>query len=1575
MSGGGQVHIITTNFVHNGTIRANGVGGGGGGDHSGAGGSIWITSTTVNGSGSMEARGGDDQNGYASGGGGAISIEYTGALSGTLLNNLNARTGTGYNGNHGGPGSIFVKGGSQSYGDLTIDAKGIVGDSAVLPSLGKGIAQNGSGGAILVTDAANNIPAYFKSHYVEITAPDGTLKGSWRIGDISNKTITLVANGNEAVSVQQGDGWQGVYRFDNLYGPSTATFVSTDPIRLGGASNVAITGPVSGTITLQSSALISSQGVTVGGGVAVQGITAPSVRVVSGATLSGGSAGFPLVIDSPAVTVDGGGVIDVTGRGYAPGATYTGATGSIGNSGGSHLGIGRNYGGDVAGTTFGSVYYPQEAGGGAGSQFYGGGALRIKTTALTVDGIVRANGVGGGGGGDHSGAGGSIWITSSTVSGAGSMEARGGDDSNGYASGGGGAISIDYSGALSGTLLNNLNSRAGVGYNGNHGGPGTVYVRNTSNPLGNMTVDSKNVSGTVCALPSLGVGQAQPGSGGTILVTDRLTDIPQSFVGHWVEIDAAAGGLKGTWRISSVNAKTVVLTPNGTEAIDVAAGDSWMGVYRLDNLTVTNATLTSADKLSVTNPIVKNNGQVIVNDGPPQFPTALRSQIRVQSTLNGGDTVIGPIGAVTDTDIPIKLTVTSSLGVVYTANAASNGSFAVPVDGPIGETFTIRATDSHPTPLSSVSIAVSGQITNVNGVNSLTVQPQTVSGASTATAGIHLLAAAHTGGTTVALSSSDPSVTVPSTVVIARGSSGTTFNITTSNPSSARTVTITATTGVQGSTATLTVVPTGGTLTSITINPTSVNSGTTATGTATLASTAPAGGAMISLSSSNTNVATVPATVIIPEGQSSIDFAINTAQSGAVIITGIYGSTQSAPLTVNACTSMPSVPMPASTPLDNVWVDDALPNGATASGVGSWVSAQSASGTQSILIPATAGAHQFAFVNVNATFTVGLNDRLVAYALINPCNPPREILFDWSDGTNEYRASWGEDVIEATIAHTRISTLPGGGVWTRLEVLASQVTATTNSQITATSKQFKGLTIKVYDGEVWIDRIGSSICTLQANAAAPSFLPTDTVWFDDTTPPGVTTRNDTNNSPNWTWDTTQHASGTQSHVEPLATGYHQHYYYADPNPITVGAGDVLYAYVLLDPCNPPREVMLQWNDGGGWEHRAFWGEDATGSTRYRVGALPETGKWIRLEVPAALVGLNEQKIYGMAFTLIDGRAWFDRSGKVSRVNLALNKSARQSGDYSQYDTAGKAVDGTIGLGNLIATPQSSMAVVAQRVNPWWEVDLGAVVPIESVEIRGRTDCCSGGQTANLYVMVSDDPITGTDIPSTRAQSGMSTYHSPGAANSTQTVSVCRTGRYVRIWHEANDVLSLPEVFVWAPASNLRKSLSGGKAASAPPAKTYQVYYPEYAVNGSQYDTYNTTGYIFHTTGDTDRYWQVDLGASQAISTIDIGARLDCCPEQLTSYYVLTSDQPFAAEDLATTLADPKVSAIYIGKFLPMQSLPINRTARYVRLQKGASGDALVLTEVQVWSQQTSLKALSIGKPAVESSAPADSNQK
>ena len=120
----------------------------------------------------------------------------------------------------------------------------------------------------------------------------------------------------------------------------------------------------------------------------------------------------------------------------------------------------------------------------------------------------------------------------------------------------------------------------------------------------------------------------------------------------------------------------------------------------------------------------------------------------------------------------------------------------------------------------------------------------------------------------------------------------------------------------------------------------------------------------------------------------------------------------------------------------------------------------------------------------------------------------------------------------------------------------------------------------------------------------------------------------------------------------LAPGIHQNFFYNAAVPLQIGVGDVLYAYVYLDPVNPPTEVMMQWNDGT-WEHRAYWGAnliawgtDGSVGRRY-MGPLPVSGQWVRLEVPAAQVGLAGRAINGLAFTLYGGRATWDAAGKAT----------------------------------------------------------------------------------------------------------------------------------------------------------------------------------------------------------------------------------------------------------------------------------------------------------------------------------------
>ena len=207
-----------------------------------------------------------------------------------------------------------------------------------------------------------------------------------------------------------------------------------------------------------------------------------------------------------------------------------------------------------------------------------------------------------------------------------------------------------------------------------------------------------------------------------------------------------------------------------------------------------------------------------------------------------------------------------------------------------------------------------------------------------------------------------------------------------------------------------------------------------------------------------------------------------------------------------------------------------------------------------------------------------------------------------------------------------------------------------------------------------------SYSNVTANATAQDYVAaaaTATVWVEDAVPSGATVVGDNDG---WTWVSGNPApySGALAHQSAVVAGMHQHYFYNATTTLSVGVGDTLFAYVYLDPANPPSEVMLQWNDGS-WEHRAYWGAnliswgtDGTVSRRY-MGALPAVGQWVRLEVPAAQVGLEGRTLNGMAFTLYGGRATWDAAGKAGAASPQT------------YQVSGTVALSGVGLGGVTLT--------------------------------------------------------------------------------------------------------------------------------------------------------------------------------------------------------------------------------------------------------------------------------------------------
>src|SRR5438093_2937460 len=186
---------------------------------------------------------------------------------------------------------------------------------------------------------------------------------------------------------------------------------------------------------------------------------------------------------------------------------------------------------------------------------------------------------------------------------------------------------------------------------------------------------------------------------------------------------------------------------------------------------------------------------------------------------------------------------------------------------------------------------------------------------------VSLVMLAPPAGGVVTLTSDNPSVVqVPPTVSIPGGNSANSFPITTSPVAVGTTVSSNAIAGCVTKTAFINVAPNPNAalaLLSVTLSVGGVTGGQQSVpGTLFLNANAPAGGASVTLATSNLSAAQVPPVVVVPAGLGFASFTVTTSPVSAdtaVTITGFLGaSTQSAPLTVLA--APPPPPPPPATP-------------------------------------------------------------------------------------------------------------------------------------------------------------------------------------------------------------------------------------------------------------------------------------------------------------------------------------------------------------------------------------------------------------------------------------------------------------------------------------------------------------------------------------------------------------------------------------------------------------------------------------------------------------------------------------
>jgi trimeric autotransporter adhesin len=395
--------------------------------------------------------------------------------------------------------------------------------------------------------------------------------------------------------------------------------------------------------------------------------------------------------------------------------------------------------------------------------------------------------------------------------------------------------------------------------------------------LAGVSVSPSSVVGGASATGTVTLNTVQSGS----TVVALSTPAPSNVASLPASVTVPAGQTSASFTITTA-ARTAA---DGTFNMNVfanLAGSPGVSALLLITPGAAPAPTVSALSLSPTSVVGGNTstGTVTLSAAAPSGGAAvmLTSSDEVQAILSVNPLIV-PAGTTSATfSIGTRSTITAT--TTATISAAFNGSSRSAM-------LTIS-----PPPPPPAGVALSG----------FTVSPASVSGGTSSTGTLTLLAAAPSGGVLVSLGSNLPgSASVPASVTVPAGATSASFTVTTFNVA-ATTVQLSAVLGSVTLFAPITInSPASSVLNSVTVSPTSVAGGNSVTGTVSLAAATPVN-ATVNLSD-NSNATSVPTSVTVAAGNTSASFTITTSSvsaSTAVVITATYGSVvQTANLTVN----------------------------------------------------------------------------------------------------------------------------------------------------------------------------------------------------------------------------------------------------------------------------------------------------------------------------------------------------------------------------------------------------------------------------------------------------------------------------------------------------------------------------------------------------------------------------------------------------------------------------------------------------------------------------------------------------
>ena len=473
--------------------------------------------------------------------------------------------------------------------------------------------------------------------------------------------------------------------------------------------------------------------------------------------------------------------------------------------------------------------------------------------------------------------------------------------------------------------------------------PATVTITTTNTPpVANAGPNQNVTAGDIVTLDGSGSSDAdndpltyswslttRPAGSVTFIIPTNtvaprfIPDVAGTYVAQLIVSDGIASSNPSTVTIVAVPPPPITLGPSPLSLLTNGSGSLTLtlGAAAGSSGQVVNLVSSSPSVATVPPTITVSAGATTAT--VPVFPLAAGSTTITASATGYASGAAGvnvsnvlitlapsPLSLAANASGTLTVSLTSpagSGGQVINLASSNTGAATVPAsvtipEGASSTSVTVSAVSAGSTTITAsapnVGFTPGTATVNVTSVFiSLTPNPLSLAANASGTLTVGLTSPAGPSGQVINLASSNTgAATVPASVTVPAGSLSTTVTVT---PVGAGSTTITGSASSPAFTSGTATVNVTSVQISLSPNPLNMGNNATAQVTVTLSAPAGAGGQAINLASSNTSVASVPASVTVPAGSTTASATVTPGTAGTVTITGSAAGTAFVPGTTS----------------------------------------------------------------------------------------------------------------------------------------------------------------------------------------------------------------------------------------------------------------------------------------------------------------------------------------------------------------------------------------------------------------------------------------------------------------------------------------------------------------------------------------------------------------------------------------------------------------------------------------------------------------------------------------------------